>query len=281
MVNDLTYQTADFLAEGCIAGYKKGIRKVIKQVEQSVAGSKKLKFSKEAKWYVADFTTEDEAALKNFMKECFEVAGVGSYELQEKLKKLAADVLKEGKGFDDSDFEAEARKIMIEYIPITDQAPSGWLETNFNTAVSSSYSAGQWNRLQDEDVKQFYPAYQYKTRNDDHVRDEHAILHDAVYYNDDPIWDIIMPPNGWNCRCFIFPLDQEETKAADVNSVIRSEEENQNIINQVQPEFRRNPGSEKSIYRKWLDKKYKDMPKELTAEIKKLAKKYAKEFEIK
>ncbi|WP_277989913.1 phage head morphogenesis protein [Pseudomonas aeruginosa] len=38
------------------------------------------------------------------------------------------------------------------------------------------------------------------------TRPSHAALHGKVYRWDDPIWQHIMPPNGYNCRCRIVPL---------------------------------------------------------------------------
>lgn len=281
VISELTYDAADYLAEGVLQGYKKGIQRTVKDITTAVTGKKKLKFSKEKKpkWLSEDFSTEDEGAIRNFLKECFEVAGVGSYELQEKLKKLAAEVWQNSQSL--TDFEEQARNIMLQYIPIKEQPPSGYLETNFNTAVNSAYTAAQYERLQDPDVNDLYPAYQYKTRNDDRVRPEHEALHDMVFYNNDPFLEIGLPPNDWNCRCFIIPLDQEETKAADVMPIIRDEETNKMLTSNVAPDFRRNAALDKSIYGKWLKQKYNDMPKNLTAEIKKLAKKYAAEYEIK
>jgi len=280
MVNEFTYLIADFLAEGTVQGYKKGIKKIIALNEKTVTKFS-LSFSKKKpSWLSADYTTEDEAALKNFVKECFEVAGVGSYELQEKLKALAVEVWKNKEQNFDL-FEQEARKIMLQYIPIPDQPPSGWLETNFNTALNSAYSAAEYNRLQDEDVKALYPAYQYKTRNDDRVRPEHEELHDMIFYNNDPFLDYGWPPNDWNCRCFMLPLDEDETKAADVTPMIRDEETNKQLLSNVAADFRRNPAQDKSIFGKWLNTKYNDLPKNIVSEIKSLSKTYSKEFDLK
>jgi len=280
MVNEFTYLIAGHLAEACIQGYKKGINKVINLNKKTITKFSTVNFAdKKPSFINADYTTEDEAALKNFIKECFQVAGVGSYELEEKLKTLAVDIWKNGQNFDQ--FEQEARNLMLQYIPLEDQAPSGWLETNFNTALNSSYSAAQYNRLQDEDVKALYPSYQYKTREDDHVRPEHEALADMIFYNNDPMLDIVWPPNDWNCRCFILPLDEDESKLADIMPIIKDDETVKNITNNVAPDFRRNAGKDKSIFGKWLKTKYNDLPNDIVKEIKSLSKDYSKEYKIK
>ena len=266
---ELAEISARFLAEGISQGYKRGIKDVVKKNKNvKVAGFAKSPLVS------TDFTTEDEAAIAAFQKECFEVAGVGQYKLEEKLKSIAVDAWKNEHDF--KWFEAEARKVMLDYIPFEDQAPSGYLETNFNTAVNSSYTAAKYNRLQDPDVKDLYPAYQYFTQNDDRVREEHALLHELVFANDDPVWDVIMPPNGWNCRCYFIPLDQDEAAGADIESDLRTEEDMNAIKETVDPDFRRNAAKDKSIFDKWLKQEYKDMPKDIVKKIKS----EAKDFEL-
>ena len=263
---DLVEITAAFLAEAVNQGYKKGIKDIVKKHKSSV-----IKFAKKPDFYDIDYNLTDEEAVRIFEKECFEVAGVGSYEAEEKLKKLAV----ESDSFDK--FEEEARRIMLDYIPVEEQAPSGWLETNLNTAINSSYSAAQYNRLQDPDIKDIYPAYKDMTRGDDRVREEHQALDGVVFLNDDPLLDIVYPPNDWNCRCYMLPLDADEIneKGNEPLSTVRSEETEKSIIDNVAKDFRRNPGKDKSIYDKWLKTKYKDMPKDLVKEIKTKAKEFS------
>lgn len=269
---DLVEITARFLAEGVKQGYKKGVKEIVKKNEVSV-----LKFAKKPDYLEVDYNLVDEEAIENFERECFEVAGVGAYDMEEKLKTLAVENQEKGGTF--TDFEEEARRIMLEYIPLEEQAPSGWLETNLNTAINSSYSAAQYNRLQDPDIKDIYPAYQYMTRNDDHVREEHAVLHEQIFLNNDPLLDIVWPPNDWNCRCYMVPLDADEINQGNKQplSLVRSEETESAIIENVAKDFRRNPAKEKSIYGKWLKEKYKDMPKDIVKEIKQKAKEFKNE----
>jgi SPP1 gp7 family putative phage head morphogenesis protein len=218
-----------------------------------------------------DWTAADFEALMNFRVECFTVAGVGVYELEEKLKKLAEQIQKgehplqkearkAGKELDAQKlFEAEARKIMIEYIPIKDQPPGGWLKTNLNTAVASSYQAAQYNRLQDPYMKALYGYYMYMTMDDGKVRDEHMTLHGRIWRNDDPVWDVIWPPQGWNCRCRVEPMTADEVMEAGVE--VENTGGDKEVIKKItkeggiQKEFQRNSGQSRSIWGKWLDAK--------------------------
>lgn len=264
---DFVNITAAYLAEGIEQGYKKGLK-------DTVAKIKKLKFTKKKPDFLKiDYTLTDEEAIKNFKREAFEVAGVGNYEMEEKLKKLAVEVQEKGESF--AYFEERARKIMLEYIPMPEQLPSAWLKTNLDTAINSSYSAAQYNRISDPDIKDSYPAWQYNTLADDHVRPEHEVLHELVFANDDPFWNYGYPPNDWNCRCFVIPLSKDEAAALGVVDKDRTAEEEKKYLNNVAEDFRRNPALDKSIYDKWLDMKFADMPEDIADEIKQKAKEFA------
>ena len=44
------------------------------------------------------------------------------------------------------------------------------------------------------------------------TRQAHAELHGQAWRHDDPIWDAIYPPNGFNCRCRVQALAEEEAE---------------------------------------------------------------------
>lgn len=50
------------------------------------------------------------------------------------------------------------------------------------------------------------PYWQYLAIKDSRTRASHLALHEKVYRYDDPIWDTMYPPNGWNCRCRVRAL---------------------------------------------------------------------------
>ncbi len=50
----------------------------------------------------------------------------------------------------------------------------------------------------------------YKT--DQSIRDSHRALHHKIFRADDPIWDTIYPPNGFNCRCKVSALSERDMK---------------------------------------------------------------------
>lgn len=79
-----------------------------------------------------------------------------------------------------------------------------WLETEFNTSISQSQSAAQWQEIQSQ--KETLPLLQYQTADDERVRDEHTAWDNITRPVGDPFWDTHMPPNGYNCRCQIIQL---------------------------------------------------------------------------
>lgn len=295
----------EVLGEGIDKAYKAGIKAVVTNNIKWLKGSKdKPAFNKFAEdlditvdpktgkvvtikkkkkplnpLFDVSYTETDMKAIYNFRVEAFTVAQIGEYDLQEDLKGLAEKTVLEHNS-DPSYFVKEAQRMANRYIR------GDWLETNFNTAVGSSYRAAEWIRLQDPAVKDIYPAYQYKTRGDSRVRDEHRALADKVYRNTDPLWSKVWPPNGWNCRCYAIPLDTDDLSSGQykVEDMMRSKEEEKAIIDatfQTPKEkkyFARNSGEVKSIWGKWINEKFKDMPADVKAEIKAKVKEYVRDI---
>lgn len=89
---------------------------------------------------------------------------------------------------------------------------SGWTrsyaQTVVRTNLTNAYSAGRFRQLADPEVRQYVPALRFvsvqepwnpKTRQG--TRPNHAACHGLVAAADDPVWDEIAPPLGFNCRC--------------------------------------------------------------------------------
>jgi SPP1 gp7 family putative phage head morphogenesis protein len=75
------------------------------------------------------------------------------------------------------------------------------LRTIFNTNMRVSRAAGQWARIQA--AKERRPYLRYSAVLDNRTRPSHRAWHGIVRPVDDPIWRVIFPPNGWNCRCTV------------------------------------------------------------------------------
>ena len=286
----------EVLTEGILKAYEAGIKAVVdKNLKTVLATGKEPAFNKydddfqvtgktdktknktifDSPFFSIDYTSSDQRALRNFRLEAFTVATIGEYDLEEQMKLLAIDTIENRQG-DINYFQTIARRLADRYIR------GDWLQTNLLTATSSSYRAAEWNRLQDETVVDTYPAYQYKTRNDSRVRDEHRKLEGKVFRSKDPIWKSIWPPNGWNCRCYTIPLDQNEVTSGQykIENDLRTEQETKDILKEAFPNpkdaknFMRNPGETDSIWKKWIDEKLKGFTPQIRAEIKKKIKEY-------
>lgn len=199
------------------------------------------------------YTGAEKSLLQNFMVECFTVAGVLNYDLQQKLKSTAAEILKSGEEKDPyKKFIKSAKEIIPRYQADGKIAPDGHLKTNFRTAVSSAYHGSLWNSINNSGI---YAAAQYSTAKDNMVRPEHRLLEGKIYYLGDPILEIIWTPNGHNCRCKFIPLTHAEIAGKTIENAVRSPEEAKQLIKDagISKDFARNSGSVKSIWGKWLD----------------------------
>lgn len=93
------------------------------------------------------------------------------------------------KGFDE--FHGDVQKINNQY-------NHNYLYAEYNHAVGSSLMAARWQQVEADGDRY---DLQYRTAQDDRVREDHAILHGTTLPPSDPFWDKYLPPNGWNCRC--------------------------------------------------------------------------------
>lgn len=78
------------------------------------------------------------------------------------------------------------------------------LKTIYRVNHQTAYMAGRYRQqMANADAR---PFWMYVAIADTKTRAEHARLNGKVFRWDDPIWQVIYPPNGWNCRCRIRAL---------------------------------------------------------------------------
>jgi len=88
------------------------------------------------------------------------------------------------------------------------------LETIFRVNAQSSYMAARYRELMaDVDNR---PWFQYVAVMDSRTRPAHRALHGRVFRYDDRAVQAFWPPCGWNCRCRMRALDDEDLRERQI-----------------------------------------------------------------
>lgn len=129
------------------------------------------------------------------------------------------------------------------------------LETIFRTNMMTAYSAGEWQNI--VDTAEDAPFLMYDAVDDNRTRTQHRAWDGTVLRWDDPWWQTHRPPNGWNCRCSVIQLGEDELdlvgKAApDTAPPVKTREwtnrrtgEVMQIPQGIDPGFDYNPGQDR------------------------------------
>lgn len=89
----------------------------------------------------------------------------------------------------------------------------------YHTNLHSAYAAGQWRRIQE--TKDLLPYLQYMPSEAKEPRDAHRRYYGLVRPVDDPIWQVIFPPNGYGCKCWVKQLTEKEAKSIGISPKIK------------------------------------------------------------
>lgn len=84
------------------------------------------------------------------------------------------------------------------------------LQTIYQTNMQSAYMAGRY--VDAVEAADTHPYAMYIAIQDASTRPSHAALHGRVFRLDDPVWQHICPPNGYNCRCRFVTMSEAEVK---------------------------------------------------------------------
>ncbi|MCL2029541.1 MAG: phage minor head protein [Deltaproteobacteria bacterium] len=82
------------------------------------------------------------------------------------------------------------------------------LEIIYRTNLRQAEAAGKWARIQA--LKHKRPFLRYVSVMDKKTREEHRAWHGLILPVDHHFWNEHMPPNGWNCRCSVMHLSQDQ-----------------------------------------------------------------------
>lgn len=140
-----------------------------------------------------------------------------------------------------SKFSQEFNKINVDY-------NQNYLEAEHQFAINSSQMAANWAAL---DSNGRYNL-QYRTANDDRVREAHRVLQDVTLPVDDPFWLSYYPPNGWRCRCTAVEVLKSKYELSDSKKAIQWGDKATTQIgkdgkNRLEM-FRFNPGAQEKVF---------------------------------
>ena len=181
-----------------------------------------------------------EAMLRALQNDVFVFSG---YKTHAQLREVADMLLTaDGKIKPFSQFRQEVQSVHKAY-------NVNYLEAEYIFATSSAQMAAKWGGFEADGDRY---NLQYRTAQDDRVRDAHAALANTTLPADDAFWDSYFPPNGWRCRCTAvqvrigkYPLSNsiDAIKKGDTaTSRIDKKGNNPDAI------FRYNPGKQKILF---------------------------------
>jgi len=142
---------------------------------------------------------------KSANNRAFTITGVMKEDILKDVKEVLTQSMKQGLGYENFKKNIDNR-----------MRTKGWyiapwrLKTIYRTNMDVAYSIGRFEYQ--NSVKESVPYWQYVTMNDEKVRPAHAYLHNKVFKASDKIWDVIYPPNGFNCRCHVRNYTRDELK---------------------------------------------------------------------
>lgn len=122
------------------------------------------------------------------------------------------------------------------------------LQTLFRTQTNLAYNAGRVNAARDPAIDEILWGWEYVTVGDDRVRPNHAALDGTRLPKNDPRWGAITPPNGFNCRCSIIEIfndDRQLASAKEPQEEIKVQTPDRGVVvgmPEPDPGFDFNPG---------------------------------------
>ena len=149
------------------------------------------------------YDTPDYNKLAHIERNVYQFNGAKNWQMLRDL----TDAIKEGdKILPFSEFKNKALTILEEY-------QGNWLRTEYNAAIAGSQMASKWVDFEkgvtlSRAEGRPEPLLEYRTMEDDRVRDEHAELNNITRPVNDAFWNTYYPPNGWNCRCTVIRINE-------------------------------------------------------------------------
>lgn len=83
-----------------------------------------------------------------------------------------------------------------------------YAETVYRTNVNTAFNAGRLRMVRDPAVARVAPALRFTATRDSSVRPNHLAADGLIADAGDPIWSVLSPPLGYNCRCALELVDR-------------------------------------------------------------------------
>lgn len=151
-------------------------------------------------------------------RQAFTVAEALSFEMLDAVKEQMSRSIVEGE--DVRKFRERIRETF---------ADNGWetpaphrLENVFRTNVMGAYGEARFETQRQPAVIERRPYLMWVSVLDDRTRPNHAAAHGKMMRADDPAWDDVRPPAGYQCRCMLRSLtleDAEERQGAAIRYI--------------------------------------------------------------
>lgn len=104
-------------------------------------------------------------------------------------------------------------------------------ETIFRTNIQTAYNVGRYKEMMA--VKRDRPYWQYSAINDSRTRPTHWAMNGKIFPADHPFWNTWYPPNGFNCRCGVVTLSQDDVDTEKLK--VETEDPTGGLIEPVDP----------------------------------------------
>lgn len=152
--------------------------------------------------------TEIELLRRQYGEAAARMSRDATEALEREINDAVMKVTLEGGGAREGIAELQSAFRRAGYSPEADYR----LEAIFRTQTQMAYSAGRVNAWRDPVIDEILWGYEYNTIGDDRVRPTHEAMDGVRAEKDDPMWSMWTPPCGWNCRCALLEIFNDETK---------------------------------------------------------------------
>jgi SPP1 gp7 family putative phage head morphogenesis protein len=186
------------LTKGAEDARQKGIDDGIVNVKRQIKRTPKIKPKRQTNFAISDMGVDPIFQLLHGMQ----------LDLTEVITSTAEIAVSEGLNRKD---QIRLLKDNLNAKGFADKAKNSFMvETWARTTTNLYYSAGLADVSNDPEVFQFLWGWEYLTVGDDRVREEHQGYDGVRLPKNHPFWNQNKPPNGWNCRCTIVEIYEEE-----------------------------------------------------------------------